>query len=107
MNDRGLAVGSGHGGDRPGLSAIEAGGKTCQPSVRIWIDEDRYALARGWCERERFGIVGQDCDGAVRHGSAAELYGDGTSGRNGDRPPTEPRNIDGRILDVPEFSPDD
>jgi cell division protein FtsZ len=46
-------------------------------------------------------------EGTARHGSAAELYGDGTSGRNGDRPPTEPRNIDGRILDVPEFSPED
>ena len=46
MNDRGLAVGAGHGGDRPGLPAMEAGGETCQPTVRIWIDEDRYALAR-------------------------------------------------------------
>jgi cell division protein FtsZ len=46
-------------------------------------------------------------DGTARHGSAAELYGDGTWGRNRDRPPTQPRNIEGRILDVPEFAPED
>jgi cell division protein FtsZ len=43
-----------------------------------------------------------------RHGSADELYGDGAGGRGGlDRLPAEPRSIDGRILDVPEFSPGD
>ena len=43
----------------------------------------------------------------VREGSADELYGDGT-GRGGlDRRPTEPRSIDGQILDVPEFTPGD
>jgi cell division protein FtsZ len=42
-----------------------------------------------------------------RRGSADELYGDGVWGRGGlDRRPTEPRNIDGRILDVPEFKPE-
>jgi hypothetical protein len=40
--------------------------------VRIWIDEDRYAPARRRCERERVSIVGQDCDGAVRHGISGE-----------------------------------
>ncbi|MDX6607750.1 MAG: cell division protein FtsZ [Solirubrobacterales bacterium] len=43
----------------------------------------------------------------ARHGSAEELYGDG-NGRGGlDRRPTEPRPVEGRILDVPEFSPGD
>jgi cell division protein FtsZ len=43
-----------------------------------------------------------------RHGSADELYGDGVGGRGGlDRRPTEPRSIDGQILDVPEFTPGD
>jgi len=32
-----------------------------------------------------------------------ELYGDGVWGRN----PTEPRPLDGRVLDVPEFKPGD
>jgi cell division protein FtsZ len=43
-----------------------------------------------------------------RHGSADELYGDGVWGR-GDvgRRPAEPRSLDGRILDVPEFKPED
>ncbi|MFL5908276.1 MAG: cell division protein FtsZ [Solirubrobacterales bacterium] len=41
-----------------------------------------------------------------RGGSAAELYGDGVRGRDQDRPPTQPRQIEGRILDVPEFEPD-
>jgi hypothetical protein len=40
--------------------------------------------------------------------SADELYGDGVWGRGGlDRKPTEPRSLDGRILDVPEFKPED
>jgi cell division protein FtsZ len=38
-----------------------------------------------------------------RHGSADELYGDGLWGRR----PTEPRQLDGRVLDVPEFKPED
>jgi cell division protein FtsZ len=43
----------------------------------------------------------------VRYGSADELYGDG-SGRGGmDRRPTEPRSIENRVLDVPEFDPED
>ena len=40
-----------------------------------------------------------------RSGSADELYGDGVWGRNPARPPTEPRSLDGRVLDVPEFKP--
>jgi len=41
----------------------------------------------------------------ARHGSADELYGDG-NGRSGlDRRPTEPRSIENRVLDVPEFEP--
>jgi cell division protein FtsZ len=43
-----------------------------------------------------------------RNGSADELYGDGARGRGGlDRRPTEPRPLDGQILDVPEFKPGD
>jgi cell division protein FtsZ len=41
-----------------------------------------------------------------RHGSADELYGDGVWGRGGvGRRPAEPRQLDGRVLDVPEFKP--
>ena len=42
---------------------------------------------------------------STRTGSADELYGDGVWGRNPSRPPTEPRSLDGRVLDVPEFKP--
>jgi cell division protein FtsZ len=43
----------------------------------------------------------------IRHGSADDLYGDG-NGRDGlDRRPAEPRSIENRVLDVPEFDPDD
>jgi cell division protein FtsZ len=38
-----------------------------------------------------------------RGGTADELYGDGVWGRR----PTEPRQLDGRVLDVPEFEPGD
>jgi hypothetical protein len=42
-----------------------------------------------------------------RHGSADELYGDALWGRGEiGRRPTEPRDIEGRILDVPEFKPE-
>jgi cell division protein FtsZ len=42
-----------------------------------------------------------------RHGSADELYGDGVWGRGGvGRRPAEPRPLEGRILDVPEYEPD-
>ncbi len=41
-----------------------------------------------------------------RTGTADELYGDGVWGRNPSRPPTEPRPLDGRVLDVPEFNPE-
>jgi cell division protein FtsZ len=45
--------------------------------------------------------------GHVRHGSADDLYGDG-NGRSGlDRMPAEPRSIEHRVLDVPEFDPED
>jgi cell division protein FtsZ len=47
-------------------------------------------------------------NGGARQGSSAsELYGDGVWGRNSDRKPTEPRHVEGRILDVPEFEPGD
>jgi cell division protein FtsZ len=47
-------------------------------------------------------------NGSQRGGSADELYGDGLSGRGGlDRRPTEPRPLEGRVLDVPEFKPGD
>ena len=42
-----------------------------------------------------------------RSGSADELYGDGVWGRDPGRRPTEPRPLDGRVLDVPEFQPGD
>jgi hypothetical protein len=43
----------------------------------------------------------------MRHATADELYGDG-NGRGGlDRRPTEPRSIENRVLDVPEFDPED
>jgi cell division protein FtsZ len=46
--------------------------------------------------------------GHIRHGSADELYGDGVWGRGGvGRRPAEPRPLEGRILDVPEFEPRD
>ncbi|HEY3193120.1 MAG TPA: cell division protein FtsZ [Solirubrobacterales bacterium] len=41
-----------------------------------------------------------------RHGTADELYGDGRGRAGLDRRPAEPRSIDGRILDVPEFKPE-
>jgi hypothetical protein len=44
--------------------------------------------------------------GHVRHGSADELYGDALWGPEVGRRPTEPRRLDGRILDVPEFKPE-
>ena len=41
-------------------------------------------------------------------GSADELYGDGVWGRGGvGRRPAEPRSLDGRVLDVPEYKPKD
>jgi cell division protein FtsZ len=43
----------------------------------------------------------------VRYGSADELYGDGNGRGRLDRPPTEPRSIENRVLDVPEFDPDE
>jgi cell division protein FtsZ len=46
-------------------------------------------------------------DPQPRRGSAEELYGDGRGGSEVNRRPTEPRSIDGRILDVPEFDPED
>jgi cell division protein FtsZ len=51
----------------------------------------------------------RDTDGPQpRHGSADELYGDGVWGRGGvGRRPAEPRRLEGRILDVPEFKPGD
>jgi cell division protein FtsZ len=42
-----------------------------------------------------------------RTGTADELYGDGVWGRDPGRRPTEPRPLDGRVLDVPEFKPGD
>jgi cell division protein FtsZ len=43
----------------------------------------------------------------VRYGSADELYGDGDRRGGLDRRPTEPRSIENRVLDVPEFDPKD
>src|SRR4051812_10009840 len=66
---------------------------------------DRDAALR----QERYADPSADWRGLghLRHGSADELYGDG-NGRGGlDRRPTEPRSIENRVLDVPEFDPDD
>jgi cell division protein FtsZ len=66
---------------------------------------DRDAASR----QERYADPSADWRGLghLRHGSADELYGDG-NGRGGlDRRPTEPRSIENRVLDVPEFDPDD
>ena len=43
----------------------------------------------------------------VRYSSADELYGDGNRRDGLDRRPTEPRSIENRVLDVPEFDPED
>jgi cell division protein FtsZ len=43
----------------------------------------------------------------IRHGSADDLYGDGDGRGSLDRRPAEPRSIENRVLDVPEFDPDD
>ncbi|HET8593399.1 MAG TPA: hypothetical protein VFL56_07000, partial [Solirubrobacterales bacterium] len=40
-----------------------------------------------------------------RRGSADELYGGGEGGGGVGRLPAEPRTLDGRVLDVPEFTP--
>jgi hypothetical protein len=60
---------------------------------------ERYADPVGdWRERES----------GARSGTADELYGDGVWGRGGlDRLPTQPRPLDGQVLDVPEFKPGD
>jgi cell division protein FtsZ len=59
---------------------------------------ERYADPVGdWRER----------DPTPRNGTADELYGDGVWGRDPGRRPTEPRPLDGRVLDVPEFKPGD
>jgi cell division protein FtsZ len=49
---------------------------------------------------------GSEGSAQPRRGSADELYGDGVWGRNPSRPPTQPRPLDGQILDVPEFKPE-
>ncbi len=51
--------------------------------------------------------VGDYREPSRRSGSADELYGDGVWGRDPGRRPTEPRTLDGRVLDVPEFKPRD
>jgi hypothetical protein len=43
----------------------------------------------------------------IRHGSADDLYGEGDGRAGLDRRPTEPRSIENRVLDVPEFDPED
>ncbi|HEX5821672.1 MAG TPA: cell division protein FtsZ [Solirubrobacterales bacterium] len=58
---------------------------------------ERYADPVGdWRERD---------PAPRRNGRADELYGDGVWGRNPARQPTQPRSLDGRVLDVPEFKP--
>jgi cell division protein FtsZ len=43
----------------------------------------------------------------IRHGSADDLYGEDNGRGRLDRRPAEPRSIENRVLDVPEFDPDD
>ena len=46
--------------------------------------------------------------GQPRSGSADQLYGGGVSERRGvGRRPAEPRHLEGRVLEVPEFKPED
>jgi cell division protein FtsZ len=47
--------------------------------------------------------------GQPRNGSADQLYGGGVSerGRGVGRRPAEPRHLEGRVLEVPEFKPED
>ena len=42
-----------------------------------------------------------------RTGDAEELYGDDSTGSGLNRPPSEPRMMEARVLDVPEFIPGD
>jgi cell division protein FtsZ len=43
----------------------------------------------------------------IRHGSADDLYGEDNGRGRLDRRPAEPRSIENRVLDVPEFDPDE
>jgi len=46
--------------------------------------------------------------GQPRNGSADQLYGGGVSERGGvGRRPAEPRHLEGRVLEVPEFKPEE
>jgi FtsZ family, C-terminal domain len=76
-----------------------------RPEPRELRSPDRDAAQR----RERYADPSADWRsmGHVRHGSADELYGDGNGHIGLDRRPAEPRSIENRVLDVPEFDPDD
>ena len=45
--------------------------------------------------------------GHMRHGSADALYGEGDGRAALERRPTEPRSLENRVVDVPEFDPQD
>jgi cell division protein FtsZ len=80
-----------------------------EPQARDRGEERNERDARGR-DVGRYADPSGDWRGEVpppRRGTADELYGDGLKGRGLDRRPTEPNTLGGRILDVPEFTPDD
>ena len=66
---------------------------------------DRDAALR----QERYSDPSADWRGLghMRHGSADALYGEGDGRAALERRPTEPRSLENRVLDVPEFDPED
>ena len=66
---------------------------------------DRNAALR----QERYSDPSADWRGLghMRHGSADALYGEGDGRAALERRPTEPRSLENRVVDVPEFDPED
>jgi cell division protein FtsZ len=84
-------------------------GEPREPNARDRAEERNERDARGR-DVGRYADPSGDWRGDVpapRRGTADELYGDGLKDRGLDRRPAEPNTLGGRILDVPEFSPDD
>jgi cell division protein FtsZ len=80
-----------------------------EPGPRDRAEERNERDARGR-DVGRYADPSGDWRGEVpapRRGTADELYGDGQEGRSLSRRPTEPDTLGGRILDVPEFVPDE
>ncbi len=72
MGHRGLAVGAGDGGNRARLAPVEPRGEESEAALRIGVGDDRDAAAAVRVERKSGGVVGQDRDGALRHGLAGK-----------------------------------